>query len=75
LFSWRAIFRRYAGSDRYRAAWMVRRNVPHSFSAAARVFCREEAGDHDLGLADVDAGDPLGEQRLVFHVFHRGLLS
>jgi hypothetical protein len=31
-------------------------------------------GDLDLGLGDVQAGDPLGEQRLVLDVLHHRLL-
>jgi hypothetical protein len=31
-------------------------------------------GDLDPGLGDVDPGDPLGEQRLVLHLFHDELL-
>ena len=31
-------------------------------------------GDLDLGLGDVQASDPLGEQRLVLHVLHHRLL-
>jgi hypothetical protein len=33
---------------------------------------RHPDGDHDLFLADVDTSDPVGEQRLVFCLFHRG---
>jgi hypothetical protein len=66
LFSCRAIFRRYAGSDRYRAAWIVRRSIPHSFNAAARVFCRE-AADHFPTARDAVAcpyfSDPAGRSR------------
>jgi hypothetical protein len=54
LLSCREIFRRYNGSDRYRAEWIVLRRVPHSLSAAARVFCRD-AADHFPTINDAVA--------------------
>jgi hypothetical protein len=45
LLSCREIRRRYAGSDKYFAVWMVLRSMPHSLSAAAMVFCLD-AADH-----------------------------
>ena len=48
------IFRRYTGSDRYLAVWIVRRSIPHSLSAVARVFCRE-AADHLPTISDAVA--------------------
>ncbi len=43
-------------------------------AAARRGVGRHPDGDLDLGLGDVQAGDPLAEQRLVLHVLHRQLL-
>ena len=41
---------------------------------AAAGVGRHPDRDHDLLLADIDPGDPFGEQWLVLHLFHRELL-